>query len=163
VRFLRPARLTAALAVVALGLVAGAPRAPATVASRPGSCPARARAEITAAYNVLFDRSATTSTDERASRLADSSDPQLRSILNAWAVDKRGGNATATVNHIRCTSAKRAIVDYDLILAGNPLPGVLPLGGAVSQQGVWKVTKRTFCARMILENPGLATTGACAR
>ena len=159
---LRPARLTAALAVVAVGLVAGAPSAPATVASRSGSCPAGARGQITAAYSAVFDRGAATAADARAARIADSTDPGLRSILDAWLRDTRGGNATATVNHIRCTRADRAKVDYDLILAGNPLPGVLPVGRAVRQEGVWKVAKSTFCARVILENPSLATRGACA-
>jgi hypothetical protein len=142
--------------------VAGAPSAPATVASRSGSCPAGARDQITAAWNTVFDRGVTTSADERAVRLADSTDPRLRAILDAWLLDTRGGNATATVDRIRCTRANRAIVDYDLILAGNPLPGVLPLGRAVRQQGVWKVAKSTFCARVILEDPSLASVGACA-
>jgi hypothetical protein len=163
VRLLRPACLTAAFAVVALGLVAGAPSAPATVASRSGSCPAGARGQITAAYSTVFDRGATTSADERATRLADSTDPALRSVLDAWLLDTRGGKATATVNRIRCTAKDRATVAYDLILAGNKMPGVLPKGRAVLQQGVWKVARSTFCARMILENPSLATTGACAR
>jgi hypothetical protein len=110
----------------------------------------------------VFDRGVTTSANERAVRIADSTDPRLRAILDAWLLDTRGGNATATVDHIRCTRANRAVVDYDLILAGNPLPGVLPVGRAVRQQGIWKVAKSTFCARVILESPSLATTGACA-
>ena len=161
-RLRRPARLTAALAVVLIGVVAGAPSAPATAASRAGSCPAGARGQITAAYNAVFDRGALTPAPDRAARLADSSDPGLRSILDTWLLDTRGGNTTATINHIRCTRANRAAVDFDLILAGTPLPGVLPLGQAVRQQGVWKVAKSTFCARVILENPSLATTGACS-
>jgi len=142
--------------------VAGAPSAPATVASRSGSCPAGARDQITAAYSTVFDRGEATSADARAARLAESADPGLRSILDGWLLDTRGGNATTTVNHIRCTGARQATVAYDLILAGNKMPGVLPRGRAVLQQGVWKVAKSTFCARMILENPSLATTGACA-
>jgi hypothetical protein len=50
----------------------------------------------------------------------------------------------------------------ELVLAATPLREVLPKGTAVRQQGVWKVSKSTFCARMILENPDLATSGACS-
>src|SRR5205085_1250669 len=83
---------------------------------------------------TVCDRSQPTSMDDRAARIADSSDPGLRSIIQGWVQDNRGGNASATVNHIRCTRSNRATVDYDLILAGNPLPGVVPVGRAVRQE-----------------------------
>ena len=67
-----------------------------------------------------------------------------------------------TVDHVRCTRANRAAVKLDLVLAGNPFHEVLPIGKAVRQDGVWKVAKSTFCARLILENPTLATAGACS-
>jgi hypothetical protein len=39
---------------------------------------------------------------------------------------------------------------------------LLPRGKAVLQNGVWKVARSTFCARVIVENPDLASRGACA-
>jgi len=161
---IRSARLTTALAVVALGLVAGAPCAPATAASAIKSCPSGAKAQITDAFFTVFSRSDPTPTDAdaRAARIADGSDPALRSVLQSWLLDPTGRESTATVDRVRCTRADRAVVKVDLVLAGNPFHDVLPLGRAVRQDGVWKVAKSTFCARMILENPALATTGACS-
>jgi hypothetical protein len=33
----------------------------------------------------------------------------------------------------------------------------------VLRDGTWKVATATFCTRMILEDPALATTGVCAK
>jgi hypothetical protein len=164
VRFLRSARLTAALAAVTIGLVAGAPCAPATAASALKSCPSGARSEISDAFFTVFSRNdpSATDVDGRAARLAGSNDPGLRAILESWLLDPAGRNATDTVSRIRCTRPDRAVMNVELVLASIPLPEVLPKGTAVRQQGVWKVSKATFCARMILENPTLATRGACA-
>jgi hypothetical protein len=164
VRLHRSTRLTAVLAVVTLGLVAGAPCAPATAASAVKSCPSGATGQITEAFFTVFSRSDPTAADAdaRAARLADGGDPALRSVLQAWLLDPAGRESTATVGRVRCTRADRAVVKLDLVLAGTPFHDVLPLGKAVRQDGVWKVAKSTFCARMILENPALATTGACS-
>jgi hypothetical protein len=164
VRFLRSARLTAALAAVTIGLVAGAPCAPATAASALEPCPRGAKAEISGAFFTVFSRNDSTATavDARAARLAGSDDPGLRAILQSWLRDSAGRNSTDTVSHIRCTRADRAVMNVELVLASIPLPEVLPKGTAVRQQGVWKVSRSTFCARMILENPALASRGACA-
>jgi hypothetical protein len=112
----------------------------------------------------VFSRNDPTATDAdaRAARLAGSDDPGVRAILESWLLDPTGRNATDTVSHIRCTRADRAVMNVELVLASIPLPEVLPKGTAVRQQGVWKVSKATFCARMILENPTLATRGACS-
>lgn len=162
-RFLRSARLTAALAVT-LGLVAGALSAPATAASGAGECPKGARSQITDAFFTVFSRSDPASSDPatRAARLADGDDPSLRSLLDTWLRDPAGRQSTVTVDHVRCTRANRAAVKLDLVLAGNPFHEALPIGKAVRQDGVWKVAKSTFCARLILENPTLATAGACS-
>ncbi len=39
----------------------------------------------------------------------------------------------------------------------------MPWARPFVEAGVWKVAKSTFCARMIIENPSLASRGACAR
>ena len=163
-RFPRSARLTAALAVVILGLVAGAPCAPVTAASALRSCPTGARAQITDAFFTVFSRSDPTATDvsTRLARVAGGDEPGLRSILATWLQQPDGKQSTVTVDQVRCTRANRATADLELVLAGTPFHNVLPVGKAVRQDGVWKVAKATFCARMILENPALATTGACS-
>ena len=163
-RITRSARLTAAVAVVTFGLVAGAPCAPATAASSLTSCPKGARAQITEAFFTVFSRNDPTAddVDARAARVADGESPALRSILATWLRDPGGKQSTITVDQIRCTRSNRATAELELVLAGNPFHDVLPLGRAVRQDGTWKVARSTFCARMILENPALATSGACS-
>jgi hypothetical protein len=147
-----------------IGLVAGAPRAPATAASAATPCPKGAKSQITDAFFTVFSRNdpAATDVDARVARLAGSADPGMRSILESWLESPTGRNTTNTVKHIRCTRSNRAVMDVELVLGATPLPEVLPKGVAVREQGVWKVTRATFCARMILENPTLASRGACA-
>jgi hypothetical protein len=163
VRLRRSTRLTAVLAVVTLGLVAGAPCAPATATSLL-ACPKGARSQITDAFFTVFSRNdpAATDTNVRAALVADGNDPGLKSILQTWLQEPAGKQSTVTVDQVRCTGSNRAKVDLELVLAGNPFHDVLPVGRAVRQSGVWKVAKSTFCARVILENPSLATTGACS-
>ena len=162
-RLPRSARLTAALAVVTLGLVAGAPCAPATAASAL-ACPKGARGQITEAFFTVFSRSDPTATDvdARAARVADGDDPGLRSILATWLQGPGGKQSTVTVDQVRCSGSNRATAALELVLAGTPFHDVLPLGKAVRQDGVWKVATPTFCARMILEDPAVATTRPCA-
>jgi hypothetical protein len=144
--------------------VAGALCVPATAASARTSCPKGARSQITEAFFTVFSRSDPTPSDvdARAARVADGEEPALRSILASWLQDPIGKQSTVTVDQVRCSKSDRATAQLELVLAGNPFHDVLPLGRAVRQDGVWKVAKSTFCARMILENPTFASRGACA-
>ena len=165
-------RSATALVVAAIVLVAGALVAPATVASAAGSeprptgggrCPKGASDAVIDAYSTLFSRATSFTPEDRAERLADGDDPAVRALLDTWLADPAGTASTVTVNEVRCRTRARAVVDADLNLAGNPFPGVLPRGRAELDGGTWKVATRTFCLRMILEYPALATAGVCAR
>jgi hypothetical protein len=159
------ARLIGRLAAVVI--VAGALGAPATVASsavaRPARCPTGAKGAVIDAYMTVFSRIQVTTADERAARLAGGDDPTLRALLDDWLADPAGANSTVTVEKVRCLGRARAIVDADLVLAGTRLADVLPPGRARREDGVWKVARATFCARVILEDPARARSGPCAR
>lgn len=158
----RPAHLTVALAVVAIVLVAGAPGAPATVASG-ARCPPGTESAVITAYANVFSRATQVTADARAASLARGDDPSVRAVLDTWLASPVGASSTITVDGVRCRSRTRVVVDAALNLAGNPLPDVLAPGRAVLDGGTWKVATSTFCLRMVLENPALAEGGTCAR
>lgn len=164
----RAPRLTTltAAAAFAIVLVAGASPAPATAASgaRPGygRCPPATRDDVTAAWLAVFARNQPTPAGDRAARLAGADDPALRAVLDDWLADPAGASSSVTVTRVRCRGRNRALVDGDLVLAGVTLAKVLAPGQAVREQGTWKVARSTFCSRVILEDPGRATSGACA-
>ena len=149
--------------------MAGALVAPATVASAAGSgtgasrCRAGAEDGVIVAYANVFSRATQLTNDARAASVDRGDEPAVRALLDAWLASPAGTSSTVTVADVRCTSRNRAVVDADLNLAGTPLPEVLPAGRAVLRDGTWKVATGTFCTRMILEDPALATAGVCAR
>jgi len=145
-------------------IVAGAFMAPATVASAAGKrCPAGTEDAVIAAYADVFSRATPLPADQRAASLDGADRPAVRALLDTWLASPIGASTTVTVNDVRCRSASRAGVDADLVLAGVPLPEVMPTGRAVRENGTWKVATSTFCTRMILEDPALADAGVCAR
>lgn len=161
-------RRTAVRRLAAIVVVAGALVAPATVASAAGSgtgatrCRAGAEDGVIIAYANVFSRATQLTNDVRAASLDRGDQPQIRALLDTWLASPTGASSTVTVANVRCPSRSRAVVDADLNLAGNPLPEVLPAGRAVLRDGAWKVATGTFCTRMILEEPALATSGVCA-
>jgi hypothetical protein len=145
-------------------IVAGALVAPATVASAAGSrCPKGAEAAVTTAYGNVFSRATQLTGDERAASLSRGDDPAVRAVLDTWLASPERSTSTITVNGIECRGRSRAVVDADLNLAGVPLPDVLASAKAVREDATWKVATSTFCFRMVLEDPSLATAGPCAR
>ncbi len=155
--------------LAAIVIVAGALVTPATVASAAGSgtgasrCRAGAEDGVIVAYASVFSRATQLTNDARAASLDRGDEPAVRALLDTWLASPTGTSSTVTVADVRCTSRSRAVVDADLNLAGTPLPEVLPAGRAVLRDGTWKVATATFCTRMILEDPALATSGVCAR
>jgi hypothetical protein len=150
--------------VAVLVIVAGALGAPATVASAAsaasgGRCPRGTLGAVVTAYANAFSRATPLSADERAAAIAGGGTPTLRAILDDWLASPVGAGSTLTAERVHCRSRNRATVDTQLVLAGVPLPEVLPEGRAVRVDGTWKVATATFCRRMVLEDPSLA--GAC--
>ena len=162
-------RQTFRRAALLILVVAGALVAPATVASAAGRgpgttrCRAGTETSVITAYANVFSRATPLTNDVRAASLDRGDEPAVRALLDTWLASPTGNTSTVTVADVRCPSRTRAVVDADLNLAGTPLPDVLPAGRAVLRNGTWKVATATFCTRMILEDPSLATTGVCAR
>lgn len=156
-----PAARTLAAVGTAIGIVAGALGAPATIASGAVTgrdrCPVGARPAIVQAYADVFRQSPGLTLEQRATALDRGDTPTVRALLERSVATP--ASTTVTVGRIRCPGPARARVAADLVLAGVALPEVLPEGRAVSRAGTWKVATPTFCARMILEDPGLA--GRC--
>ena len=148
-------------------IVAGALAAPATLASAADTpvraCPPGATDGVITAYADVFSRIAQRTPDERAARLQGGDRTALRALYDEWLADPAGASTSITVNEVRCPSADRAVATTTLMLAGTPLAEVIPLGRAVREDGTWKVARSTFCTRMILEDPALASTGPCRR
>lgn len=150
------------------GLAAGALVAPAAAASASVSaaengCPRGAANEITNAFTTLFSRNQPATIEQRVAVLAGGERVGLRAVLDAWLADPSESQSSVNVTGIRCQTPTRAVLDADLLLATTELTEVLPPGRAVRQDGVWKVARSTFCARVTTSDPRFAAEGACAR
>jgi hypothetical protein len=68
------------------------------------------------------------------------------------------------VNKVTCTGKKTADVAYDLVLGGEPAPGLAPLGSAILEKGSkqWKVTAEAFCNLTALGTPAVLESGPCS-
>ncbi|MEI8000677.1 MAG: hypothetical protein WCI50_04940 [Actinomycetes bacterium] len=159
--------MTDRLAVVAgiLTLFVAGALAPATnaFASSPrAACRPGSPGEITSAYAVVFGSGVSATADERAQNLQGGTDPGLRAVLDQWLGTAGVTSTIISARRVHCLGADRATVRTETQIGGNPMPGVLPRGQAVLQDGIWKVARRTFCLRMRLQNPALGSAGACA-
>jgi endonuclease/exonuclease/phosphatase family metal-dependent hydrolase len=120
-----------------------------------GTPPPETAAAITTAFETLFD--ATTPTGEVLdldSRLAALEDgEQMRDQFRAMyeATKDLASRIKVRIDDITMTDATHAAVVYTLLLDGSAVLDHLP-GTAVSEQGTWLVSLRTYC--------DVATTGA---
>ena len=164
------ARYLRLLLGVAVGTltVAGA-FAPATAASAASRsrCAIGTDAAIAESYSIVFSTTPgqtdpATSTPERAARLQGGDDPALQALIAQWLAAQAGPGGTLTAAGAICVGRTRAVAHTALQLGGTPMPKVLTRGSAVLDGGVWKVSRATFCERMRIENPALASAGPCA-
>ncbi|MEV1022719.1 hypothetical protein [Streptomyces sp. NPDC050264] len=81
---------------------------------------------------------------------------RMRSVLESFNGNKRGGQVQANVDTITFTSPTAADVAYSLALKGAT---VLPAakGTSVEQDGTWKVSVKTLCA--LVQLSGNASPG----
>lgn len=136
--------------ISAPGSGASSTSTPAPSATTSSSAPATAGnpvAEITANWTAFFDPK--TSADKRISLLQNGQ--TFASIIRAQAGSSLASSSSAKVKKVTVTSATKASVTYDILLAGTP---VLPnqSGVAVLQGGTWKVGDVSFCGLLTLEN-----------
>lgn len=102
--------------------------------------PAAAEAEIRANFEKVFD-SETPEADAMA--LAEDVEEISPTMKQAQGAGP-GGHRTIAVKSVTFTSETTAAVVFDILLEGNPLlPGFG--GGAVLEDGVWKVSRKTNC------------------
>ena len=119
---------------------------PAAEATAPAD-PAAARADITANWEKFFS----SATDAAAAKaLLENGDQLGPALKKAQQEDKSsGGTRSAKVTKITFTSATNARVDYKLHVGQTNLNSA---GMAVLQDGIWKVSKVTFCTLVELGN-----------
>ena len=119
---------------------------PAAEATAPAD-PAAARAGITANWEKFFS----SATDAAAAKaLLENGDQLGPALKKAQQEDKSsGGTRSAKVTKITFTSATNARVDYKLHVGQTNLNSA---GMAVLQDGIWKVSKVTFCTLVELGN-----------
>ncbi|MFG2331822.1 hypothetical protein ACGFMM_19595 [Streptomyces sp. NPDC048604] len=114
--------------------------------------PAAAKAEITKNWTAFFN--AETPVEERVRVLENGE--QMRPVLIAFAADPNAARVSAKVGAIAFTSAEKAAVTYDLLIAGTPaVPN--SKGTSVLQDDVWKVSVQTLCA--LVNQSGNAVPG----
>ncbi|MBI2169428.1 MAG: hypothetical protein HYU28_08010 [Actinobacteria bacterium] len=102
--------------------------------------PGAAEAEIRATFEKYFD-SATPEADSLP--LAEDIDEILPTLKKAQGVAP-GGHRTVAVTSVTFTSDVTADVAFDILYDGNPLLFAFA-GGAVSEDGVWKISRKTNC------------------
>lgn len=109
--------------------------------------PAAAKAEITKNWETFLSSGTSSKT---ATALLEDGDQLGPALKKAQEEDKAtGGNRSADVKKITFNSPTTATVHYILHAAGTTLNSA---GTAVLQDGVWKVTKVTFCTLVVLGN-----------
>ena len=124
-------------------------------------------AAVAEAYSVVFSTTPgqtdpAVSTAERTARIQGGDDPALAALVARWLAAQAGPGGTVVATDVTCVSNRRARAHTELQLGGTPMPKVMPEGGAVLDGAVWKVSRATFCERMRIEDPALASAGACA-
>ncbi|MFC4467325.1 hypothetical protein ACFPH6_22820 [Streptomyces xiangluensis] len=113
---------------------------PPATATAPGDL-AAATAEVETNWARFFHPR--TPVKERTALLKDGE--QLAPMVAAFAAHPRYGQAQAEVEQVVFATATTADVTYTLSLPGRALPSIL--GNAVLEDGTWKVSVPTFCAR----------------
>lgn len=109
-----------------------------TMALEPAD-PVAATAEITAAYEKAFLPGATAA--EKLGLVAESDD--LAETMDGVVAATPPG-VSITIDDVFFTAANKATVTLTVLLDGNP---VIPnfKGGAVFEDGIWKVSRKGFC------------------
>ncbi|WP_353941674.1 hypothetical protein ABII15_08550 [Streptomyces sp. HUAS MG91] len=117
------------------------PSASASATATAPADPAAAERQIKANWKKFFDPNVPL--DQKAALLENGS--VMQKVLERFNGDRRGGQVRAEVSKVAFTSATTADVTYSLALKGaTMLPDAK--GASVEEDGVWKVSVRTFCA-----------------
>ncbi len=133
------------------------------------SCAAKAKKAavkaIESAYEVVINgTNADHTLDEKLSLIEGADDPGFRAVLEDVATTHADdlNTTTVVVQEVVCTGKRTAGVRFQLVLDGEPDGGLAPPGGAVVDNGLWKVTRATVCQLVALADPTLLEHGPCA-
>lgn len=159
--------LVTALAAVGT-LVVGASGASAKSSSKAAACSGSTKAaatkQIKVAYDYFLDGPKMYSNTQKEAYIQGMSDPALAALFEKGQVTNAASAATTNVkvNSVTCTGKNMATVKADLVIAGKVTPGILTPGTAVIDNGVWKVSKGSFCDTLALGDSTVTQSGPCS-
>jgi hypothetical protein len=111
-------------------------------------------AEITTAWEAFFKGGG--SVDSHIALLEDGE--KFRPELTAQAKDPSNADLTAKVTDVK-VSGSTAAVTYDLLGKGGAVLLGGSMGEAVDVAGAWKVSKKTYCQLITLQDSSVAHPG----
>lgn len=120
---------------------------------------------IEAAYDVVINgTNPEHALEDKLALVEGTGDTALRAVFEDVAAAYPDDLATTTVEvlEVLCTGKRTAGVRFELVLDGQPNRSLAPPGGAVVEDGVWKVTRATACQLVALADPTLLERGPCA-
>jgi hypothetical protein len=132
------------------------------------ACAGKAKKTAIAAIEVTFGAVLDGTTedhtlDEKLSLIEGSDDSTFRTMLDEVAATNADALTTTSVEveSVTCTGKRTADVLFELVLDGEPERGLAPPGGAVVEDGLWKITRATVCHLVALADPMLLEGGPC--
>jgi hypothetical protein len=123
--------------------------------------------QIKTAYKYFLDYGTAPTAQDKEPYIQYLSEPNLSPALVAQfeaSAEKNAAAASTTsvqVNKVTCAGKKKANVDFDLVLGGEPAPGIAPPGEAIYEAKKWKVTALTLCNLQALGDPLILEEGPC--
>jgi hypothetical protein len=146
--------------------VAGAAAAKAPLCA--GKTKKQAVKDIEKAYQYFLDAKTAPTAADKEPYIQYMSGKEVSQALLAQfrASNEKNASAAATtsvqVNSVKCTGKKKADVEFDLVLGGEPAVGLAPPGDAVLEGKTWKVTGLTLCNLQALGDPTILEAGPCS-
>ena len=166
---MRRHRALAAALVGVLSLSTGITAASASVASAKaplckGKTKKKAVKDIKATWSQVLDYTPEKTLDDRFAAIENADDPTFRATLDGIAQKNANFLPTITVkvNEVNCKGKKEAEVLYDLVISGQPSPGIAGPGTAVLIGKQWFFSDNTVCDLFALADPTLVESGPCA-
>lgn len=135
-----------------------------------GKTKKKAIAAIEDAYFHFLDGATSPTFEDKAPYIQYMSPPEESPALIALYQESSAANEAAAsttsvqVNEVTCAGKNSADVLYDLVLGGEPAPGIAPPGTAILEKGskTWKVTALAFCDLTALGNASVLESGPCS-
>ena len=153
------AALTTGALVAGSVVEAGASVSSAKKAFCKGKTKKKAIKAINKAYLHFLDYETASTADDKIPYLQYLSEPNLsEDFLARFRASSEANEAAASttsvrINEVTCSGKKTADVSFDLVLGGEPAPGIAPPGTAVLEGKTWKVTGETLCNLQALGDP----------